>query len=123
MSSENSNIFFETFSQPFNESLSEILLQKNNVADTIKERARGRDKDYLSSVRCQQCSGRPVSMKQENQPVCSSCGEMVDQETISEYHEVKEAVEKVINMERIPADAAPQGRFKKKCWKIFSKIA
>ena len=52
-----------------------------------------------------------MSMKQENQPVCSSCGEMVDQETISEYHEVKEAVEKVINMERIPADAAPQGRF------------
>ena len=62
-----------------------------------------------------------MSMKQEKQPVCSSCGEMVDQETISEYHEVKEAVEKVINMEQIPADAAPQGRFQKKMLEHFFK--
>ena len=96
-------------SQPFNEKFSSILLQKNSITETIKQQAKGKDKDYLSSIRCQKCSGRPVAIKKENEAAnCSYCDNVTEKSTLEEYFEVKRAVEKVIDMEQIPADAAPQ---------------
>ena len=96
-------------SEPFNKNLAEILLQKNSIVDTIKSRGKGKDMDYLNSIRCQQCSGRPVKICKDEDPlICSFCKGIVDTVTVKEYFEVKEAVQKVLHMEQIPADAAPQ---------------
>ena len=60
-------------------------------------------------MRCQKCSGRPVQVIEErNGSVCSFCNQVADADTVNEYLEVKEAVKKVLHMEQIPADAAPQ---------------
>ena len=85
------------------------MLQKNNITETIKQQAKGKDRDYLNSIRCQKCSGRPVAIEKETEPaICSFCDNNADQSTIEEYFEVKRAVEKLTQMEQIPADAAPQ---------------
>ena len=96
-------------SEPFNKNLSDILLQKNNIVDTISENAKGKDKLYLNSIRCQNCSGRPVQVMGCDKPAfCTFCNSNVAQNTLKEYFEVKNAVEKVLVMEQIPVDAAPQ---------------
>ena len=96
-------------SEPLNEKLRDILLQENCLATAIEENARGQDKEYLSSVRCQKCSGRPVHVSQvEVVAVCKACKESADCSTIREYFNIKTAVEKVLSMDQIPADAAPE---------------
>ena len=65
-------------SEPLNEKLRDILLQENCLATAIEENARGQDKEYLSSVRCQKCSGRPVHVSQvEVVAVCRAFKEVV----------------------------------------------
>ena len=96
-------------SEPFNKNLSDILIQKHNIVDTIRENAKGMDKMYLSSIRCQNCSGRPVQVQGYDHPAtCTFCNKTVDKNTLKEYFDVKSAVEKVLVMEQIPADSAPQ---------------
>ena len=95
--------------EPLNEKLRDILLQDNCVATAIQENARGRDKEYLTSIRCQKCSGRPVHVSQSKaEMVCKHCKETPDCATITEYFQIKAAVEKVLRQDQIPADAAPQ---------------
>jgi len=96
-------------SDPFNQNLTEVLLQNESLVAAIEERARGKDRDYLSSVRCQKCTGRPVKVTMENKvSTCTSCNEDVEEDTLKEYFEIKDAVESVLKMEQIPEDAAPQ---------------
>ena len=96
-------------SEPFNQNLSDILIQKHSIVETLKTMSKGKDKDYFSSIRCQKCSGRPVQvLKDKSAIACSFCGQKVERLTIEEYFEVKAAVEKVLDMVQIPADAAPQ---------------
>ena len=96
-------------SEPLNEKLRDILVQENCLATAIQENARGQDKEYLSSIRCQKCSGRPVHVSQtEAVAACKACQERPDCATIREYFEIKTAVEKVLSLEEIPADAAPE---------------
>ena len=96
-------------SEPLNEGLRDVLVQENCLATAIQENARGQDKEYLSSIRCQKCSGRPVQVSQtEVVAACKACKERPDCATIREYFDVKTAVEKVLSMEEIPADAAPE---------------
>ena len=96
-------------SEPFNENLSDILLQRKSIVEAIEANGKGKDKVYFSSMRCQKCTGRPVQVIEErNGSVCSFCNQVADADTVNEYLEVKEAVKKVLHMEQIPADAAPQ---------------
>ena len=96
-------------SEPFNVNLAEILLQKENMVEAVLKSAKGNDKAFLHSIRCQKCSGRPVQIQEGSfVAICTFCNKEVDQRIVKEYFEIKEAVEKVIVMEQIPADAATQ---------------
>ena len=96
-------------SEPFNENLAEILLQKENMVEAVQKSAKGKDKAFLNSIRCQKCTGRPVQIQEDCfVATCTFCNREVDQITIREYFEVKEAVKKVIVLEQIPSDAASQ---------------
>jgi len=97
--------------EPFNPQLGEVLAHKKCVVEAIKKEAKGKEREFLESLRCQKCSGRPVALTVEQDQMetkCSYCNEIVGTETLEEYNEIKRAVDTVLAMEQIPCDAAPQ---------------
>ena len=96
-------------SEPFNHDLSDVLVEKESLVRAVEKMARGKERDFLESIRCQKCSGRPVRVeKNQEEAQCSFCKEFVEEGTLKEYFDIKQAVEKVLDMDEIPADAAPQ---------------
>ena len=95
-------------SEPLNEKLRDVLLQENCLVTAVMKNARGQDKEYLTSIRCQHCSGRPVHVSEHHEAVCKTCKEKSDWSTVEEYHQIKAAVKKVLRLEQVPADSAPQ---------------
>jgi hypothetical protein len=90
----------------FNPKLSDLLSNNPSISTAINDYAKGRERDYFWSLRCPNCTGRPVKCT-PSQPdaFCKFCHSKVDSKFVDEYKEVILAVKQMIDAEKIPLDA------------------
>jgi len=92
--------------EEFNPKYAVLIGQEDSVHDAVLDGAKGKERDFLWSLRCPNCTGRPVKCtRNQLSAVCSYCQEDVDKNVIDEYQEILVAVDKMLAVETIPCDA------------------
>ncbi|XP_023344399.1 histone-lysine N-methyltransferase SMYD3 [Eurytemora carolleeae] len=96
--------------EDFNPKYTELIGQKDSVLQAVLDNARGKESDFLWSLRCPSCTGRPVKCSRDETygVICTYCNKEVAKENIEIYHEVLTAVEQLITAKIIPMDGPQQ---------------
>ena len=96
-------------SQPVSQQLTMVVVQRRSLVEAMEEMARGKDRDYLSSIRCPNCCGWPVMVgHQYEEAVCSYCDEVVEEQIVAKYFKVKGEVKVLLSNEKIKKGIAYQ---------------
>ena len=70
--------------------LAMVAVQRRSLVEAMEQMARGKDRDYLRSIRCPNCCGWPVMVgHQYEEAVCSFCDEVVEEQIVAKYFKVK----------------------------------
>ena len=95
--------------EPVNQQLAMVVVQGRSLVAAMEEMARGKDRDYLSSIRCPNCCVWPVMVgHQYEEAVCSYCDEAVDEQIVAKYFKVKGEVKELLSNEKIQKGIASQ---------------
>jgi hypothetical protein len=90
----------------FNPKHADLLSNNPSISKAINDYAKGKERDYFWSLRCPNCTGRPVKCTpSQKEALCKFCHNKVDTKCIDEYKEVIIAVKQMIDADTIPLDA------------------